>query len=71
MARTNTPDTIGSLLAAIVSRVERLERSRRSGGFAVLAADPANPRDGDAWIRSDTGAFRIRVNGVTKTATLT
>lgn len=33
--------------------------------FQVLAVDPANPADGQAWYNSTQGLLKVRVNGVT------
>ncbi len=40
--------------------------------LAVVTAAPANPNSGDIWLESDTNTgLKIRINGVTKTFTVT
>jgi hypothetical protein len=34
-------------------------------------AAPSAPQDGDIWVESGTNALKVRINGVTKTVTLT
>ncbi len=36
-----------------------------------LDADPADLTDGDVWYRGDTDVVHVRVNGATKTFTVT
>lgn len=35
-----------------------------------LTADPTDVQDGDVWYRSDVPALKCRINGVTKTVTV-
>lgn len=69
MSRLNVPDTLGNRIAALEQRIARLENSARSA-IAVVPADPANPRDGDVWLRTSDQTYRIRINGVTRTVTV-
>ena len=68
MAKVLSPDTLGSEIRRLEQRIAVLENSQRSA-VAVVAADPANPRNGDKWVTGTT--FRIRIAGVTRTVTVT
>ena len=47
-----------SYFKSITDRIDRLERSAR---FTVpqVATDPANPRNGDAWINTTSNLFKV------------
>ena len=47
-----------------------LSRSSLSA-VAVAAALPPNPRNGDVWLRTSDNTYRVRINGVTRTVTVT
>lgn len=64
------PDTAGRDLRRLEQRVALLENARRSA-IAVIAADPTNPRNGDVWLRTSDNTYRVRINGVTRTVTVT
>lgn len=66
MARVLVTDTLGTELAALQRRIALLENALRSS-VAVVANDPANPRDGDTWLRTSDETLRARVNGATVT----
>ena len=68
MAKVLSPDTLGSEIRRLEQRIAVLENSQRSA-VAVVAADPANPRNGDTWVTGTT--FKIRIAGVTRTVTVT
>lgn len=61
-----TPDEL-QLLTDLKARVATIEALMvaRSGRVPHVAADPAAPPDGAAWVRSDNGEMRWRSNGVT------
>jgi hypothetical protein len=48
-------------------------RSASRGNIQIVpsAGDPTSPSDGDMWLNLTTGELKVRVGGVTKTATLT
>lgn len=64
--RINTTDTIGTELAGVERRLGWLENAQRSA-VAVLANDPANPRNGDTWLRTSDQSLRARINGANVT----
>ena len=70
MAEVLYPDTLGRDLQRLEQRVALLENSQRSA-VAVVAADPVNPRNGDVWLRTSDNTYRVRINGVTRTVTVT
>lgn len=70
MAVIPTTDTLASELREINRRLRLLETSSRFNA-PVVTADPAAPRDGDIWIRSDLNQLRARIAGVTRYAALT
>lgn len=70
MAVIPTTDNLGAQMRELNRRIRLLETSSRFNA-PVLTADPASPRDGDVWIRSDTSQLRARIAGVTKSAALT
>jgi hypothetical protein len=37
----------------------------------VPGAAPSTPVDGDMWVETGTNTLKVRINGVTKTVTLT
>lgn len=70
MPKVLHPDTLGLMFDRILERLGLLESARRSQ-VAVVPADPANPVDGDMWVRTSDNTLHVRVNGVTKTVTIT
>ena len=66
MAKVLSPDTLGSEIRRLEQRIALLENSQRSA-VAVVAADPANPRNGDTWNRTSDSTVRVRLAGTTKT----
>lgn len=70
MSKPNLPETLGTMIRALEARLRRLEQGQRFQ-LPILSGAPANPRDGDAWIDSTTNTVKVRVNGVTKTFTIT
>lgn len=69
MSKVLLPDTLGILFDRIGERLGLLESARRSQ-IAVVPSDPANPVDGDMWLRTSDNTVHVRVNGVTKTVTI-
>ena len=70
MAEVLYPDTIGREIRRLEQRIALLENSQRSA-VAVVVYDPANPRNGDVWLRTSDNTYRVRINGVTRTVTVT
>ena len=70
MPRINRPDTLGGIIEELQARVAKLENSQRSS-VAVVTADPPNARDGDGWLRTSDQTYRVRINGVARTVTVT
>lgn len=70
MATVNRKPHLANDLREFDRRVRVLETGSRFS-VPVYTADPAAPRDGDMWINSTSGQLKVRVNGVTKVATLT
>ena len=70
MAVIPTTDTLDRRLREIDRRLRLLETSSAFNA-PVLTADPAQPRDGDVWIRSDLDQLRARIAGATRSTTLT
>lgn len=66
--RLNEPDRLGKTIDELLRRVALLENALRSG-VAVLASDPVFPKDGDAWLRTSDGVFRLRSAGATRNVT--
>lgn len=70
MAKIPTTDTLITDIRALQARVALLETALRSA-VAYIALAPANPRNGDVWVQTSDNTFRVRINGVSKTVTVT
>lgn len=74
-------DEIKNLLAEFRKRIESLEKKLSIKNLTfptdgkivipVMTADPASPVNGQMWVNSTSGTFKIRIGGVTKTVTIT
>lgn len=66
MADPRDPDLI-QIISKLQGDLDELTKNviSRAGRVPHVAADPASPPDGSDWIRSDTGEWRYRANGVT------
>ena len=69
MGYINQSPDIFELFKELTDRLDRLETTQR---FTLpnVAADPANPRKGDAWLNTTSNLAKIvDKNGVVKTVT--
>ncbi len=72
MARVIQADELADIIGQLARRISDLETAARRSQFAAVGVDPANPRQGDTWVRTDTNVARIWLpNGTAKTFTLT
>jgi len=63
------PDDLGTLWRRLERRVGTLER--RPFRLPLVAGSPADVADGDMWIDTSTNVLKVRINGVTKSVTVT
>lgn len=73
-------ELIRKLITDLESRIEALERNLTikkitipSDGYLVIkkvSSDPSSPVDGELWLNTTTNLFKVRINGVTKTVTV-
>ncbi len=78
MASTYTPkltlekpghgEAVGTWDAVLNANFDALDAA--AWATRVLTEDPADPAEGETWVRSDLGQFRVRVGGQTLKADL-
>lgn len=74
-------DKFLELLSGFKKRIETLEKPKTISKVALpadgvliiplIAGDPASPTNGQMWVNTSSGTFKIRIGGVTKIVTIT
>jgi hypothetical protein len=69
------------IINEIFTRLEKLETNTNlkevtipEDGYIIpkrIASDPVSPVEGEIWINTTSNTLKVRINGVTKTVTLT
>lgn len=70
MATINLPNNLTSMFEEINRRIRKIEQPNNTP-IISYAGTPSNVRNGDLWIDTTTNTFKVRINGVTRTVTVT
>jgi len=70
MASINLPNDLTLMFEEINRRIRKLEQPNTTPVMSYTGT-PANVRNGDMWIDKNTNTLKVRINGVTKTVTVT
>jgi hypothetical protein len=70
MATINLPNDLTLMFEEINKRLRKLEQPS-STAILVYSGTPPNVRSGDMWIDKSTNTLKVRINGVTRTVTVT
>lgn len=76
MARNQSEDTLDKNLENTIKDLRKQVEELKTNQLKQLpvprvATDPAAPFEGQAWVNTTSNTFKIRINSVTKTVTLT
>jgi urease accessory protein UreE len=70
MAFINLPNSLTLMFEELNKRIRKLEQPNNTPVISYTGT-PTNVRDGDVWIDSSTNTLKVRINGVTRTVTIT
>jgi len=70
MAVINLPNNLTLMFEEINKRVRKLEQPSNTPVITYVGT-PTNVRNGDMWIDNTTNTLKVRINGVTRTVTVT
>jgi hypothetical protein len=70
MASINLPNSLTLLFEELHKRVRKLEQPNSTPVISYTGT-PTDVLNGDMWIDNSTNTLKVRINGVTRTVTVT